>query len=296
MRPLLALRADAAGARRIVPFLALVGIDVDVISWSRLVAGGGGRGPDAVLATEVGLLDGLPDVPTAVWVGDAHDLRRAAELDVEVPLSSGADLGDRGVVQVPPVGVEVARWPVLPPLVRSRWRLRHELPPHLVVEVDHHARTDDAATTLALSAAAVVMGPLVPLALALGTPTVTSRETARRLGLQAGVEVEVAADQAEADDLARELAHDEPRAAALSRRGRRHAEHHLDLGRPATLVRQRLGLVPTPAPDRRSNVIARLDELGTPAGARQRERAFVAIAPFPPIRAAAPAHPHEVPS
>ena len=64
--------------------------------------------------------------------------------------------------------------------------------------------------------------------------------------------------------------------AALSRRVRAFAEHHLDLAVPARTLRRRLGLASTP-----SLVLRRLEELGTPPGSRVRARVRDVLGPFP---------------
>src|SRR5690606_31406316 len=110
-----------------------------------------------------------------------------------------------GAVAVPALGIEVDRWPPLAPIVRRRWRQRVGLPDRHVVRV----RTADAdgdpsslSTQLAVASAAVVDGPPVLLALALGTPVVTSRDTARRLGLHLDRDVVCARDPERAKELA----------------------------------------------------------------------------------------------
>ncbi|QXC62817.1 hypothetical protein KSP35_08580 [Aquihabitans sp. G128] len=277
MTAVLALAATPTTARRAVPFLSLLGRGTDVVSWHRTAEA---EPPAAVLATSTTVLHGLPEVPTAVWVDDLTGLRRAAADGVEVALSSREDLVDHGAVLVPGSGIDVARWPVLPPVARAEQRRALDLPEQFVVAVDHREPTDDIVTILALASAAVVTGPLLPLALALGTPVVTGPDTARRFGLQAGVEVEVASGAAAADEAARSLAAWDLGAAALSRRGRRFAEAHLDLAHPAAAVRHRLGLGALPVLGPEGRLAARLDELATPADARIRARADEAALRF----------------
>lgn len=279
MTAVLALAATPATARRARSFLGVLGMGTEVVSWHRASAHTH-PDPAAVLATSTTVLPDLPPVPTAVWVDDLRSLHEALAHDVEVALSTVPELVTHGAIAVPRTGVDISRWPVLPPVARARHRRELDLPEHLVVAIDHTEATDDVVTVLALAAAAVVTGPLLPLALALGTPVVTGPETARRYGLQAGVEVEVAAGRAAADGAARDLAAYELGAAALSRRGRRFAELHLDLGHPATLVRHRLGLGDGPPPGPTSRLTARLDELATPADARIRRRALAALGPL----------------
>ncbi|CAN5639950.1 hypothetical protein BH10ACT1_BH10ACT1_38190 [soil metagenome] len=278
MTAVLALAATPATARRAVPFLGVLGRGTEVVSWHRTASG---PPPAAVLATSPEVLgDGLPEVPTAVWVDDLAGLRFAAAHGAEVVLSSREDLVDHGAVLVPRAGADVGRWPVLPPVVRTEQRRMLDLPDQFVVAVDHREATDDIVTILALASAAVVTGPLLPLALALGTPVVTGPDTARRFGLRAGVEVEVATGASAADAAARSLAAWDLGAAALSRRGRRFAEAHLDLAHPAAAVRHRLGIGPLPRGGPLGRLSQRLDELSTPADARIRVRVAEAFAPF----------------
>jgi hypothetical protein len=130
---------------------------------------------------------------------------------------------------------------------------------------------------LAAAAACVVSGPATLVAMAMATPIVTSAETARRLGLRAGREVEVAAGRAAAEVAAAEVAADPARAAALSRRARRCAERRFDLGLPAGEVAVRLGLVAPPGLGRR-RLDERLGELATAPAAPIRARWSAALA------------------
>ena len=167
-------------------------------------------------------------------------------------------------------------------MIRSRHRLALGLPERLVVAVDQAAKPLDAATTLALVAAAVVTGPWLPLALALGTPFVTSPAAAQRFGLRPGVDVEVAQRPGDADRIASAIAIDQDRASSLSQRARRFAEQHLDLSRPARQVRDRLDLSADLVVDDATAMFeARLAELGTPEDSRLRLRLVEALAPFP---------------
>lgn len=268
-RPVLALVAAPGTSGRAVPLLGLLGVHAQVVSWHRR----GDLVPDAVVATTVdalGALDGCAPVPTAVWVRHHDEIDQAMAAGATVLLTGRPELVARGAVLVPPVGIEVDRWPAVAPLVRQRWRQRLELPELHIVRSDDE---DD----LRVASVAVVSGPPTLVALALGTPVVTSADTARRLGLRPGRDVEVAESAAAAMDLAEEVAADDARAAALSRRARRCAEHHLDLGRPARLVAERLGLV-APASGVSARLGERLDELATPAGSPLRARADAALA------------------
>jgi len=240
----IALAATAPSARGAVPFLSVLGIGREVASWQR--CRDAGRRPDAVVATRVELLPGLADVPVAVFVHDRDALRAAARHDVQVALTHDQHLLDHGAVLVPRAGVDLARWRAQAPEQRAEARRELGLPDEFAVAVDHPWITDFVVVSLSLAAAAVVTGPMVPLALALGTPVVTSPVSAERLGLHPDLEVEVVAGARRADRAARALAADPARAEELSRRGRRFAEHHLDLGHPAAVVAERLGLSPAP--------------------------------------------------
>jgi hypothetical protein len=247
----IALVATPVTARSAIPFLSVLGLGRSVVSWQQLRPTG--RRPDAYVATRVELLPGLVDAPAAVFVGDRESLRAAARQEVAVALTKDQRLLDHGAVLVPRGGVDVYRWTARTPAERAEMRRELGLPEHLAVAVDHPHINDDVVAALSLAAAAVVTGPLVPLALALGTPVVTSPVSAERLGLHPELEVEVVAGRRRADVAARELAADLDRAGERSRRGRRFAEHHLDLGHAASIVASRLGLpavegLPAPHP------------------------------------------------
>ena len=286
-RPVLALVGTLGPGRELAPLLALVGAGSDIVSWSRHKVDGQ-PAPAALFVTDVALLAGLPSVPTAAVVTDDAELDRAAAHDVEVALQpvrgrldrGEDDLSDGGAVVVPRWGVDTRRNPVLPPLVRSRLRAHHGLTGRLLVEVNSAGPDGPASTSLALASAAVVTGHRLPLAMALGTPVVTFDEDIDRFGMRRGVEVEVAASTRAAEGLVAELAEDEPRAAARSRRARRFAEAHLDLRHPAMIVRRRLNL-PDPAPTPTGpmeQMTRRLAEFQTPNSARIVTRAGVAVA------------------
>lgn len=237
-----ALVATPQTARSAIPFLSVLGLGRSVASWQQLRAEGGR--PDAFVATRVELVPGLVDAPVAVFVNDRPSLRAAAHQGVEVALTNDQRLLDHGAVLVPRAGVDIARWRVRSAEERAEARRALGLPDDLAIAVDHPHVTDDVLAALSLAAAAVVTGPMVPLALALGTPVVTSPVSAERLGLHPGLEVQVVAGRRRADAAARALANDPRRATELSRRARRFAEHHLDLGHAAEIVAERLGLPP----------------------------------------------------
>jgi hypothetical protein len=275
-RPVLALLAAPGTSGRAVPLLGLLGAHAQIVSWQR-------RGevvPDALLVTTVrslGMLDAGSPAPTGVWVNHHDQVDYAIDAGVDLLLTAQPDLVQRGAVLVPPVAIEVQRWPAVPPLVRARRREAAGLPAVHVLRVEGGVDPDGGEQELAMASVAVVSGPATLLALALGTPVVTSTDTARRLGLRPGRDVEVAGGPDAALALAEEIAHDDARAAVLSRQARRCAEHHLDLGRPAHIVAQRLGLAPTPT-GALAHVEDRLAELSTPAGSPTRARVADALA------------------
>lgn len=277
-RPVLALVAAPGTSARAVPLLGVLGRSVEVVSWQRR----GAAAPDAVLATSLDALDLLgdrPGLPVGAWVRHHDEVDRARSSGVELLLTATADLVARGALLVPRVGIEVDRWPAVAPLVRARRREREGLPERHVVRADEVEGDAALAAALGVASSAVVHGPATLVALALGTPIVTSGDTARRLGLRPGRDVEIAASPDAALDLARAVAADDGRAASLSRRARRSAEHHLDLGRPARTALERLGLVAAPTgPVARAH--ARLDDLATPAGSPTWPRVGAALAIF----------------
>ena len=236
----IALAATPHTARSAIPFLSVLGLGRSVVSWQKIQHTG--QQPDAFLVTRVELLPGLTAAPAAVFVNDRASLRAAARQDVEVALSHDQKLIDHGAVLVPRAGVDIACWTVRTPEERLAARRELGLPDDLAVAVDCQRISDDVVAALTLASAAVVTGPMLPLALALGTPVVTSPFSAERLDLHPDLEAIVVTGRRRADAAARELAADHDRAAELSRRGRRFAEHHLDLGHAAGVVARRLGL------------------------------------------------------
>jgi hypothetical protein len=246
----------------------------------------------AVLATGpavpglAAVLDDRPG-PVAVWADDERELAGGGTVvgraDVVVTRSAAVALatGERGLA-LPAEAVEAGAVAPVLPFVRERWRRRAGLDPALVVAVGVPGATPlpeaEVPTALAVAAAAVVAGPSLVTALALGTPVVTDAASAERVGAEAGAEVLVV-PPAEALAAAHALAADPVQAAALSRRARRLVERRFDLGPAASALAARLGLDRAP-----SSPAARLDaalaELGTPPGARPAVRAAEALAAF----------------
>ena len=281
-----ALAAERGTTDRVRPVLALIGRGAEVVSFRQHLTRSDGQPIGAVVAASVAVLGDVrealgPDVAIAAWVNDTSEAAVAYEHGVEVALSSDPDLADHGVIVVPEAGIEVGRFAAVAPLVRARWRQVLGLPDHLAVGVDDTAGSADAEATLALAGAVVVRGAWLPTALALGAPVVTSEAMAKRFGLRPGLDVEVARSAGAADRRAAEVAADEAWAARLSRRGRAFAEHHLDLGAPAAMVRRRLGLDVDAGPtDPALRLDAALDALATPVGSRLRGRAMDAVSAF----------------
>jgi hypothetical protein len=246
----------------------------------------------AVLATGpavpglAAVLDDRPG-PVAVWVDDERELAAGgamvARADAVVTRSAAVAVavGERAVA-LPAEAVEAVAVAPVPPFVRERWRRRAGLDPSLVVAVGVPGATplpdEEVPTALAVAAAAVVGGPALVGALALGTPVVTDADAAARVGAEPGGELLVA-PPADALAVARALAGDAVQAASLSRRARRLVERRFDLGPAAAELAARLGLDRTPR-----SPAARLDaalvELGTPPGARPALRAGEALAAF----------------
>jgi hypothetical protein len=228
--------------------------------------------------------------PVGVWVDDERELAtwRAvvdpADAVVTPSATVAAAVGDRAVA-VPADAVEADALAPVPPFVRERWRRRAGLDPSLVVALGVPGASplpaDVVHAALSVAAAAVVVGPELVTALALGTPVVTDAAGAARVGAEPGSELLVA-PVADARGVAAVLAGAPARAAALSRRGRRLIERRLDLGPAAAELATRLGLTAAGG-DRgpHASVAAALAELGTPPGARPALRAAEALADLP---------------
>jgi hypothetical protein len=219
--------------------------------------------------------------PVAVWVDDEGELSVADAADVVVTSSPAvaAAVGPRALA-LPRAAVDVGAIAPVPPFVRARWRRRGALDPSLVVTVGVPGATplanEDVPTALAVAAAAVVAGPWLVEALALGTPVVTDEASAAELGAEVGADVLVAAP-AEAEAAARALAAEPVRAASLSRRARRLVERRFDVAPAAAELAGRLGL-DRGAADPLAPIDGALAELRTPPGSRPAARAAEALA------------------
>ncbi len=269
--PRLALIAGTADTRAAIPLVAALR------PWCSPHALDPGLGlPDAYLSLTVtgpALADALRSLaPVAVVVDRFErvpdDVRERATAFVTRDETTTAALGPRAVL-VPPDAVRAAEHPPLTPFVRSRWRERLGLPERMVVRVgvDEPWTGPPQAVTAALAvcSAAVVQGPSLVTALALGTPVVTSDAEATRVGAVSNVHA-VVASASTSDRLADELAAEPRRATAIGWGGRLLVEAHHDLDALARRVLERLGIGPAPFPDA---PLAFLDEelaaLGTPA-------------------------------
>jgi hypothetical protein len=239
--------------------------------------------PDAVLATSPAALAQIPygwHGPVALWLEAPEHLAPPAELTSWSPLvvvTESAELAtevgvDALLVGGPLTGFPDRQW--VPPLLRRRWRERRQLPPDLVVDtsVDHDE------SLLAVAAAAVVDFATLPLALALGTPCVTTTTAAAALHLSDGRDVIVEDSPAGARRRAEELAADETTASRLSRAGsstaRERSPRHV-----ARALARRLGLL-TLDDSQWHRAMSRLDDLGLPPGSPVRQRVLDAFAPF----------------
>jgi hypothetical protein len=227
------------------------------------------------------LAEGEP--PCALWVAGLSemeaggDLLRRCRVVVTDRPEVGAELG--AAVVCPRPGFDPAEHRPLAPFVRARWRARLGLAVDLVVDVRNGAPQALperlVPTALAVAAAAVVDARRLDLALALGTAVVTDDDAAEGIGATDGVEVVIAAPS-DAAEVARALAGDLPRAAALGRAGRRDCERRHDLRTPAAEVATRLGLMGA-AVEAEAVLRRHLGALWTPADARVAARASAAV-------------------
>lgn len=230
--------------------------------------------PDAYLALS----------PRAVHLAEA--LRSAVPVAVVIdePRSLTPDVAERATVLVArdpetaarlpeavhwrPESIDAGRHPSIAPFVRQRWRRRLGLPDPWILEFDGHRSPpidpDLRPTALALCSAAVVTGPDIITALALGTPVVTTPSAATLIDAEPDVHLVVRThDRRGAADA---LAADPPRAAAIGWGGRLLVEERFDLRTVAVAILDRLGIGPAPFPAAAlAGLDAELAALGTPA-------------------------------
>ncbi len=231
--------------------------------------------PDAYLAADpaaVGLTDALlgPALVAVLVESTARIpevvLEHADVLIVRDPDSAVA-FPDRAVV-FPRDFVRPSQHPNISPFVRSRWRAGLQLPDPMIVRlgVPRPWPLDDAAVPAALAtcSAAIVRGPWLLTALALGTPVITDAPSCARIGATNNIHL-IVSPPTESNDLAVALAADGPRAAAVGWGGRMLVEEHHDLEAVAVELLDRLGIGPAAFPTAPlANLDAELAALGTP--------------------------------
>lgn len=233
--------------------------------------------PHAYLAADpaaVGLTDALMGpAPVAVLVESTacipEVVRQYADVVIVRDRDGAIAFPDRAVI-FPRDHVRAAQHPSISPFVRSRWRARLHLPDPMIVRlgVPRPWPLDDAdvPATLATCSAAVVRGPWLLTALALGTPVITDAPSSARVGATNNIHLLVS-PTTDSDDLAVALAADGPRAAAVGWGGRLLVEEHHDLDAVAVAVLDRLGIGPAAFPAAPlANLDAELSALGTPDG------------------------------
>jgi hypothetical protein len=234
----------------------------------------------ATSPTARGLAAALDEpIPVAVFVDGTRavpdDVReRAAVLVACEPLQ----LQGETVVTLPRDSVDAAAHPPLSPFVRARRREAMDLPSPFVVALGCDPRTPLApeleTTALAVVSAAAVVGPRLLVALALGTPVVTTAAEAERVGAHDNAHVVVAPPQ-ELLGAARDLAADDLRCARLGAQARRLVETTRDRRAIVQEILLRLGIGrrdPLAAP--LSGIQAALDTLDTPPASPQAVRAL----------------------
>ena len=278
--PPLGLLADLMNHLDVVPLL------VALRAWCAPETPGPGVEPRAFLALSpraIGLEAALSgSLPVAVIVDEASALTdslvaRATTVVVRDD-AIARDVGDSAIVWRPEA-VTAGLHPSLSPFLRQRWRERLGLPSEFIVEIGtsnptHTGDDDLARSALAVCSAAVVRGPHLVTALALGTAVVTDGASAERIGATPSVHLAVA-DSNHARPTADQLGADHPRAAALGWGGRLLVEARFDLASVAFEVADALGIGPTPFP---IAPLARLDAelaaLGTASSSGVSNRAL----------------------
>ena len=268
--PLLGLLGGHTDSTEITPLV------VALRTWCRPHALDPGLGaPAAILATSpaaIGLDDLLRGRAPVAVVADSHSMLTAATLAhaaviVVRDAETAGDVDDRAVLWRRDA-IATADHPYLSPFVRERWRARLGVPNPMVVEFGSASPSPiaeaDALAALAVASAAVVRGPLLVPALALGTPVVTDAASAAAIGAEASVHLAVS-PITEARAVADTLAADPGRATALGWGGRQLVEEEHDLGRVAFAVITALGIGPREFPAAPlARLDAELEALGTP--------------------------------
>lgn len=251
--PSLGLLADQRDRSDTVPLL------VALRAWCSPESPSPGVTPRAILALSpnaVGLEAALSgSVPVAVIVDEPSALTDAlvsrATAVVVRDESAARDIRESAIVWRPE-SLAAALHPSLSPFLRQRWRLRLELPRAFIVEIGTSTPTqtqDDELTrsALAVCSAAVVRGPHLVTALALGTAVVTDATSAELIGATPSVHLAVA-DATGARALADKIGADHARAAALGWGGRLLVEERFDLATVALELVDALGIGPAAFP------------------------------------------------
>lgn len=268
--PLLAILAGHTDAAPLLPLLGALR------TWCQPSAPDANLGvPDAFFATSsraIGLDAALAGpIPVAVVADSASnvtpDVRARAAAIVVRDEHSAAELGATAIVWRRDA-VRASDHPSVAPFVRERWRNRLGLPSPMVIEVGGFEPSPvDSATlpaALAVCSAAVVHGPMLTTALALGAAVVTDAAAASAIGAIPFVHLAVS-ERRQAASVAEELATDPGRAAALGWGGRQLVEAHHDLDGVARTILDALGIGPIPFPSAPlARLDAELDALGTP--------------------------------
>ena len=282
--PLVGILAGHADDSAVAPLI------VALRSWCRPYALDPNLGrPAAYLATSpaaIGLEAALAGSEPVVVIAQEPSLvtehlrSRAAGIVVRDPRAADT-IGDTAILWGRD-SVLAAEHPSLSPFVRERWRNRLGLASPLVVEFGATAPSpiDDitAPSALAVCSAAVVRGPWLVTALALGTAVVTDAASAANIGATPSVHVAVSGPH-DARAVAEELAADPARAAALGWGGRMLVEERHDLGSVAIEIVSVLGIGPVRFPDAPlARFDAELDALGTPVASSVANRALRRLA------------------
>lgn len=241
--------------------------------------------PDAFLAADPRALglDAALDGPgaVAVFVESGSQLPKSLVDRADVFLvrdhTTAEALGTRAIV-LPRDTVIASEHPYIPTSVRARWRRRLGLSDRLIVRLGFpDPWPNDAAmipAALAVCSVAVVRGPWLLTALALGAPVVTDETGAARIGATPNVQVAVAATTA-TPEAVKTLVASPARATALGWGGRQLIEERHDLGRLAVELLNRLGVGPAGFPDAPlAGLDAELAALGTPDASRVAIRAL----------------------
>ncbi len=278
--PLIGLLASQADPGAIAPLV------VALRKWSRPNAVDRALGaPDAYLAADsaaIGLDAALAGAaPVAVLIDSPSLIPEAvlerADVLVFRDAQSAEPFADRAVL-FPRDHVSTAEHPSISPFVRSRWRERLGLPDPLIVRLGvlDPWPTDDQAVPAALAtcSAAIVRGPWLLTALALGTPVITDASSAARIGATHNIHV-VVASPTEPNARAVALSGDLPRATAIGWGGRLLIEERHDVGGVAISLLDALGIGPTGFPEAPlANLDAELAALGTPDTSSVAQRAL----------------------